>query len=556
MRIIALLILSSAVVAQGGGGGGGGGPGGGGGGPPQPLPPLPVPAQNQITPQKALLGKLLFWDEQMSTDNRVACGTCHTFGAGGADVRRSRNPGADGLSGTPDDIFGSPGVIRSNASNEYIPDPDFRFAPQVTSRATPSFLTAPYFTRLFWDGRAEGPFVDPDTGTVLIPAGGALENQSLQPLLSSVEMAHDSRSFAQAVAKLTTVKPMALATNLPADMANAVAGSTTYPDLFQAAFGSSTISAARIALALATYQRTLVPDQTPYDAFVAGNPGALTPPQAAGLNVFLGPGRCVICHTSGVFSDNQFHNLGLRPISEDNGRQGVTGNPGHAGEFKTPSLRNMGLRNSFMHNGQFSTIGEVITFYRLGGGPNQQNKAPQIIPLNLPPNQANDLIDFLTNGLTDPRVAAGVAPFDRPTLRSQILTNGGVQSGIPTMGSGNRFPLLISNVPANLGNVDFKVGINNGLGGAPSTLVLSTASASTLLSGIRVNVALNGSELLIPWILDGAAGIPGEGYGTLKVQVPNLPVLSGLSLFSQWFIWDSGAPFGAAATRAGRIDLF
>ena len=228
----------------------------------------------------------------------------------------------------------------------------------------------------------------------------------MEPILSSVEMAHDSRSFNQAVAKLNAVKPMALATNLPADMASAVAGNTTYPDLFQAAFGSSTISAARIALAIATYQRTLVPDQTPYDAFVAGNPGALTPQQAGGLNVFLGPGRCAICHTSGLFSDDQFHNLGLRPIAEDNGRQGVTGNPGHAGEFKTPSLRNIGLRNSFMHNGQFSTIGEVITFYRLGGGPNQQNKDPQIIPLNLPPNQANDLINFLTNGLTDPRVAA------------------------------------------------------------------------------------------------------------------------------------------------------
>ncbi|MGK0203923.1 MAG: hypothetical protein ACI9S9_003003, partial [Planctomycetota bacterium] len=70
MRILALLALSAAVTAQGGGGGGGGG-----GGPPQPLPPRPVPAQNPITPQKAMLGKLLFWEEQMSADNRVACGT-------------------------------------------------------------------------------------------------------------------------------------------------------------------------------------------------------------------------------------------------------------------------------------------------------------------------------------------------------------------------------------------------------------------------------------------------------------------------------------------------
>ncbi|MFT4515442.1 MAG: cytochrome c peroxidase [Planctomycetota bacterium] len=551
MRILALLALSAAVTAQGGGGGGGGG-----GGPPQPLPPRPVPAQNPITPQKAMLGKLLFWEEQMSADNRVACGTCHTFSAGGGDARRARGVGADGVLNTPDDVFASPGIIRSDAANDYTPDLGFGFSRQVTGRSSPTFLTGAWFSNLFWDGRARGNFVDPDTGVTLISAGGALENQALGPILSSVEMAHDSRSFSQAVSKLEDVKPMALATNLPVDMATAVAGNTTYPDLFQAAFGTSDVTAARIAMAIATYERTLVPDQTPYDAFVAGNTAALTAQQVNGLNVFMGPARCVICHTTGLFADDQFHNLGLRPIAEDNGRQGVTGNPAHAGRFKTPSLRNIGLRNTFMHNGQFTNIGDVFTFYRLGGGPNLANKDPQIIPLNVPPNDANDLINFLTNGLTDPRVANSLPPFDRPTLRSQVLSQLGNQNGIPTMGSGNRFPVLLSNVPANLGNIDFKVGVHNALGGAPSTLVLTTASGLSQLSGIWINLGLNGSELLIPWVLDGAAGVPGAGYGTLSVALPNAPFLAGLSLHTQWFVWDGGAPAGAAATRGGRLDLF
>jgi len=542
MRSLSALFLSSALAAQGGGGP-----------TPQPLPPLPVPAQNQITPEKTVLGKLLFWEEQMSTDNRVACGTCHTFAAGGGDTRRFLNARGPGIG---DDVFASPGLRRSDPNNDFIPDPDFRFAVQVTGRASPSFLTGAWFTELFWDGRAGSTFVDPDTGVTLIPAGGALENQALGPLLSPVEMVHDAFSFAQLTAKLADVEPMALAVNLPVDMANAIAGGVTYPDLFQAAFGSSTITAARIAMAIATYERSLVPDQTPYDAFVGGNPAALTPQQVNGLNVFTGPGRCVICHTTGLFSDDQYHNLGLRPIAQDNGRQSVTGSPADAGRFKTPSLRNVGLRNTFMHTGQFTSMQQVFGFYLNGGGPNLQNKDPQMIPLNVGPQAAADLIDFVVNGLTDPRVAAGVAPFDRPVLRSQILGRNGSQYGLATAGSGGLLPEILPAVPANLGNINFKVGVHNARGAALSTLVLGTAPTASVLSGVNLNVALTGGELLVPWALSGPSGLPGAGFGTLRVVVPDDPALSGLMLYAQWFIWDSGVATGAAATRGARIDLF
>lgn len=551
MRFVSLLLLSTAVAAQGPGGPGPGG--GGGGATPQPLPPQPVPAQNPITPEKAILGKLLFWEEQTSTNNRVACGTCHTFAVGGGDTRRVLNPRGPGGG---DDVFASPGLRRSDANNDYIPDPRFGFNDQVTDRASPTFLTAAWFTELFWDGRAATNFVDPGTGNTLIPAGGALENQALVPFLSSVEMAHDAHNFGDMISKLEDVTPMALATNLPTDMANAIAGGTTYPDLFQAAFGTSDITPARIAFAIATYQRTLRPDQTPYDQFVAGNTAALTPQQANGLNVFMGPGRCVLCHTTGLFADDQFHNLGLRPIAADNGRQGVTGQAIHAGQFKTPSLRNVGLRNTFMHTGQFTTLQQVFGFYLQGGGPNLQNKDPLLVPLNVPPQAANDLINFLTNGLTDPRVAAGLPPFDRPTLRSQLLPNQGTQYGLPTIGSGTQFPLLLSQVPANIGNIDFKLGVHNALGGSLSTFVLSTAPGNSVLSGINVNVALNGGELLVPWVLSGPPGVSGAGYGTLRLGVPNISGLAGFTLYGQWFVWDGGAPNGASATRGTRLDLF
>ena len=355
---------------------------------------------------------------------------------------------------------------------------------------------------------------------------------------------------------------MALATNLPADMAAAIAGGKTYPDLFQDAFGTSTITASRIAFALATYQRTLVPNQTPYDAFIAGNQQALTPQQVNGLNVFNGPGRCNLCHTPGLFSDRQFRNLGLRPIAQDIGRQAVTGLVTDGGKFKVPSLRNVGLRTTFMHNGQFTTLNQVFGFYLNGGGPNLQNKDPLLLPLNgpppngVPPQAANDLINFLQNGLTDPRVAQGLPPFTRPTLRSQILPEGGLVYGAGTAGTGGRVPNILAEVPANLGNIDFKLGIGNARGGAASTLVLSTAPAAAVINGINVNVAFNGGELLFQVPLAGAPGVAGAGYGSWQIVVPNVPAIAGLSVFAQWFVWDVLGPGGIASSRGGEVRLF
>ncbi|MBL8752396.1 MAG: hypothetical protein JNK15_03765 [Planctomycetes bacterium] len=543
MRTLAFLGFSASLVAQA-------------------LPPQPVPPQNPITPQKAILGKLLFWEEQMSSNNRVACGTCHTFGAGGGDLRRVVHPGNDGVTPSPDDSFGSPGVIRSDANNHYLPDAEFGLGRQVTKRASPSFLTAAWFPELFWDGRARTNFVDPDTNTTLIPTGGALENQALGPLLAADEMAHDARTFADVTTKLLAARPMALATNLPADMAAAIAGGVTYPQLFQAAFGSPEITATRIAFALATYQRTLVPNQTPYDLFIAGNNTALTPQQVNGLNVFNGPARCNLCHTPGLFSDRQFRNLGLQPIAFDNGRQAVTGLAQDGGKFKVPSLRNIGLRTSFMHTGQFTTIGQVFTFYLNGGGPNLQNKDPLLQPLNVPPpngvppQAANDLINFLQNGLTDPRVANGQAPFTRPTLRSQLLAEGGALYGIGSPGTGARIPLIMAEVPANLGNVDFKFGVSNARGASAATFVLSTGPSSTVLAGVNVNVLLNGGEVLVPLMLAGNPGVAGAGYGTVAFPMPNEPGLVGLTLFGQWFVWDTGAVPGIATTRGAEFRLF
>jgi cytochrome c peroxidase len=531
------LCLGTAVAAQGG------------------LPPQPVPSQNPITPQKAILGKLLFWEEQLSSNNRVACGTCHTFGAGGGDLRRAVNPGPDGITPSADDKFGSPGVIRSDALNDYSPDPMFGLSPQVGARAAPSVLTAAWFPDLFWDGRASTTFVDPQTSQVTIPSGGALESQALGPIRSNGEMAHDQRLWSEVTSKLQTAMPMALATNLPPDMAYAIAGGRTYPDLFQAAFGSPAITPQRIAYALATYQRTLVPDQTPWDLYMNGQLNAMTPQQINGWNIFNGPARCSLCHVPGLFSDTQFRNLGLRPIGEDNGRQAITNDVGDRGKFKVPSLRNAGLRTSFMHDGSLGTLLDVFNFYVAGGGSYLDNVDPLLVPMNLPAAITGDFIDFLANGLTDPRVALGLYPFDRPTLHSDVMGPTGYPYGAGTAGSGGLVPELLAEVPANLGNVDFKLGLGNARGGAFAALAVGLLPGTGSTLGANLSVDLHTATVFYIG-LSGTTGTAGAGYGTLRLPLPVVSGFVATTVYAQGFVFDLGAPGGLASTAGAEIRLF
>jgi cytochrome c peroxidase len=410
--------------------------------PPQGLPPVPVPPENPITEAKRVLGKILFWEEQLSSDDTIACGTCHIPSSGGAEPRTGIHPGLDAVFGTDDDVVGSPGVVRRNISGTVISDPVFGTEPQVTGRAAPTFMMGIFADENFWDGRAGEEFVDPEDGvTVVIANGGSLENQAVGPILSSVEMAKDGRTWDDVRTKLQSATPLTLARNIPPDMANALQANPTYPDLFANAFGDSTITAVRIAFAIATYERTLVPDQTPWDRFIAGDANAMTPNEIEGWNLLRNDTVCTRCHRPPTFSGDNFRNIGLRPSNEDLGRFTVTGNNNDRGEFKTPSLRNVGLKTSLMHVGWITDVADAVDFYNSGAENNghvqftaDQDNVPNIGPgpdMNfgdiLVPNLTQGgqpfkarVIEFLNTGLTDPRVGAETYPFDRPTLRSEI----------------------------------------------------------------------------------------------------------------------------------------
>lgn len=550
--ILIALILGMAVtsIAQGGPGGPGG--------PPPGLPPVPVPAANPITPAKAVLGKILFWDEQLSSDNRMACGTCHRGASGGGDPRVGTNPGADLAFGTADDVFGSPGVRRADSNNSFLLDPQFALDPQVTGRSAPTMINAAYAPQMFWDGRAGQAFNHPVSGNNILPVGGALENQAAGPPLADAEMAHDDRNWAEITAKLSVVTPLSLATNVPADMATAIAANPTYAQLFQSAFGTTHITAARIALAIATYERTLISGQTPLDAFVAGDPTALTPAQQAGFQTFNTNGRCNVCHAGPLTTDNTFRNVGLRPPLEDVGRMGVTNNPQDLGRFKVPTLRNAGLRARFMHNGQFSTMIQVVNFYARGGD-FAQNRDPVMGQINLPIADRANLVDFLVNGLTDPRVAAEQFPFDRPTLHSEVNPNGSTILGADLVGSGNIAPVMLATDPSNIGNVDYRLGVTSTLGASTAYLIYGDdlAAPGTSYFGTPFTPDPTHSSFDFIAVPTFGAGI-GDGYATLHFPIPNLPGLIGFTRYVQWLVYDpsSTSTLGFSASKGAELVIF
>lgn len=411
----------------------------------QAYPPPSYPTENPFTEEKALLGKILFWEEQMSGDDTVACGTCHRGAAGGSDPRSAgavaHLPGADMQLDTDDDVRGSPGIVACDNAGETVGQ-----SVQVTGRKAPSYLDAMFSRRLFWDGRAEcthaecpniDAFEDPDNpGTFPIAIFGALENQAVGPPLSTVEMTCEGTTWSDIHTKLAGVTPLALASEIPGEMLGFITDNgASYPELFAAAFGSeqtsgpeTEINTRRIAFAIATHERRLQSNQTPWDVFNAGDDAALTDAQVRGLVVFRERAQCSSCHLPPLFSDGAFHFTGFHRPTLDPGREAITGRETDRGQMKTPTLRNLSLRvdGGLLHNGSGlgSSLGSVVETYVGGGLRDDPDVAgvpitASIEPLDLSEQEIDDLLEFLLGALTDPRVAAELPPFDRPRLSTE-----------------------------------------------------------------------------------------------------------------------------------------
>ncbi|HVY44892.1 MAG TPA: cytochrome c peroxidase [Minicystis sp.] len=239
--------------AGGGGAGGGAGSGGSGGasydGPPipwtyAPFPALEVPSDDPTTDAKVRLGSLLFYDPILSSDDQVACSTCHSENWGMGDGL----PLSVGVEGT-----GPVGPGRTG--------------PNLTTRNALTLWNAAYRTALFWDGRAP-----------------TLELQALQPMKHANEMDQPASAGAARVAKVVG-----------------------YAKLFAQAFPGEAepVTAKNVTRALASFERTLVTNHAPYDQYVAGDAGAMAPEEKRGMQAFA-DGGCASCHVPPLFSSDAY----------------------------------------------------------------------------------------------------------------------------------------------------------------------------------------------------------------------------------------------------------
>ena len=506
-----------------------------------------APPENQTTEEKRVLGKILFWDEQLSSDNTVSCGTCHIPSAGGSDPRDGVNPSFDGIFGTPDDVAGSQGVMLTDQNDEYLRSVLFEMLPQVTPRRSMTNLISMYAGNLFWDGRAEGNFVDPETGQTVAVSSAGLEIQALAPILNEIEMSHQGRDWSTVTTKIAGARPLALASDIPQDMLHAIAANGSYPELFELAFGDPAITATRIAFAIATYQRTLVPNQSPWDQWVDGVPGAMTPQQLEGFQLFRAT-TCNDCHVAPLFSTMAFTVNGVRPVEEDRGRADFSGTNVERGAFRMASLRNLGNRDRFMHTGGLTTMDDVFDFYahRNGQGPFFDNLDFRLrTPIVLTPVTQSKVEHFIMTALTDPRTINETFPFDRPTLHTELGTSNPELLKGGNAGTGGFVPKMIAITPPNIGNLGFKVGLDMALGGAQAWVAIS--------SSVPTNGVVAQDQLVGPIDLGGMSA--GDGFGTMLYPIDD-PALENQTLYMQWIVADPSAVGGFARSDIAAITPF
>lgn len=284
-------------------------------------------------------------------------------------------------------------------------------------RNAPTILNALYNKTQFWDGRAN-----------------TLEDQAASPITNSVEMGQPSLDAA--VAKIADIKE--------------------YNQAFQNIFGRP-VNGPDLERALASYERTLVSFDSPFDRFVAGDKNAIDDAAKRGWELFNTKALCYKCHALTDtkrdvtnFMDNDFHNIGIGIIRHnvsalafqaeklvDSGDPAVvdraaiqtdmsalgrflfTKKESDTASFKTPNLRNVLVTGPYFHDGSQETLWDVMDHYNKGAGLNNPWLDEDIQPLALTEPEIDDLVAFLAS-LTSPEYRdLGIRELDRQRALSQ-----------------------------------------------------------------------------------------------------------------------------------------
>ena len=270
---------------------------------------------------------------------------------------------------------------------------------KVGRRSSPTTMNAALLTTQFWDGRA-----------------ARLEDQAILPITNSIEMGQPNGEAVLA----------------------AIAADASDGPMFQAAYGRAP-KFEDVGRALASFERTLIFIEAPFDRWAHGEAAAISDEAKRGFVLYNGKARCATCHpinaANPVGSDGRFHNIGVSARHQDFvglagkalevlakngstatidelalggdtselGRFVVTRIESDIGGFRSSQVRNVGVTGPYMHDGSLTTLWDVMDHYNKGGEQNPYLDGG-IEPLGLSETEINEVVAFMFT-LTDRRFA-------------------------------------------------------------------------------------------------------------------------------------------------------
>ena len=368
---------------------------------------IPNDPNNQMTSAKVELGKLLFHETGIATNPNMeesmemySCASCHHAKAGfQSGILQGIGEGGNG--------FGINGEGRFK--NALYAESDLDIQPI----RTPSVLNVAYQDVMLWNGQFGGTGTNQGTEANWT-AGTPKEANNLG--FEGVET--------QAIAGLDVHR-------LRIDEDFII--NSAYKDLFDQAFPnvdeSQRYTKLNGALAIAAYERTLLPNEAPFQQWLNGNSSAMNEQETEGALLFFDDAQCFSCHSGPALNGMDFHALGMKDLAGDDvltviddatkrGRGGFTNNPEDDYKFKTPQLYNLKDVTFYGHGGSFQSIEDVIRYKNNALKENQEVPTGQMSPMFTSLNLTDDDIDaitaFLENALYDSNLQRYV-PEELPT---------------------------------------------------------------------------------------------------------------------------------------------
>jgi len=275
----------------------------------------PVPADNPMSAAKIELGKQLFFDPRLSVDGTISCNSCHNVMAGGTD-NRDFSVGVGGQKG---------------------------------GRSAPTVWNAAFLSAQFWDGRA-----------------ATLEDQAKGPILAGVEMGMPNEKAAVDRIKSIPGYVQSFKTVFGDGSADGADGAES---------AESAVTYDNIAKAIATYERTLITNNSPFDQYMHGDKTVMSSAAIKGMKKVESLG-CTGCHSGANFAGPEL------PIGEgfyqkfptfsgskydkqynlmaDEGRYEVTKDNSDKHMWRVPTWRNVALTAPYFHNGSVKTLDEAV----------------------------------------------------------------------------------------------------------------------------------------------------------------------------------------------------